>query len=133
MVSLNKEIYKAGSKVTFIANGELQIFELEADGSLDMVIEEIGYFFEAYRIDSLCINGINVIYPNIKSGYAIVEGRMANMLLKHGQETYFSLGNMKQIMKLGIRAGDTFHLKGISSFRISSVDYGDRILCLTLE
>jgi hypothetical protein len=39
---------------------------------------------------------------------------------------------MDNIMKLGVRKGDTLHLKGISSFKVNVVDYGDRTLCIEL-
>ena|SRR5437763_11797042 len=126
-------IYPMSSIVTFIANGENQRFELLCNASLDMIEDSILSKFVAYRQESLCVDGINIMFPNIKSGYMVVEGKMADRLIDEGKQTYFSLKNVDNIMKLGIRKGDTLHLKGISSFHVSEVDYGDRVICLELK
>lgn len=127
------KIYPLSSVVTFVANGENQMFELLCDATLDMIEDCILEKFEAYREESLCVNNINVAYPNIKSGYLVVDGKMADRLIDEGKQTYFSLKNVSNVMKLGLRKGDTLHLKGISSFCVSEVDYGDRVLCVELK
>jgi hypothetical protein len=126
-------LYPMSSVVTFVANGENQIFQLECDSTIDMIENcIIEYFNDDYRPESICVNGHNVMYPNIKSGYLVVDGKMADMLIAEGKTTYYSLKNMDNIMKLGVRKGDTLHLKGISSFKVNEVDYGDRCLCIEL-
>lgn len=126
-------LYPKGSKVSFIANGENEMCELLTESTYDMVEEAILEKFVVYREESLCINGINVMFPNIKSGYLIVEGDMADRLTVEGKHTYYSLKDMQNIMKLGLRKGDILHLKGVSSFKVASVDYGNRVLCVELE
>jgi hypothetical protein len=127
-------LYPLSSVVTFVANGENQMFELLCDATLDMIENSIIEKFEYdYRPESICVNGINIMYPNIKSGYLVVDGKMAERLIEEGKQTYFSLKNTNNIMKLGIRKGDTLHLKGISSFTVSEVDFGDRVLCIELK
>lgn len=122
-----------GTEVSFIADGSLQVFQLEMDSTMDMIEESILEWFTGYREESLCISGVNYMFPNITNGYAIVEGKMAERLEEIGKKTYFSLKNIKDILKLGIRKGDTLHLKDYSSFTIASVDFGNNMVCLSLE
>lgn len=122
-----------GTIVTFIANGKQQRFELLMSSTIDAIEESILEKFVSYREESLCFDGISYMFPNIKSGYAIVEGKIADRLEAQGLNIYYSLKNVKDILKFGIRKGDTLHLGGVSSFTISSVDYGDRMLSLSLE
>jgi hypothetical protein len=119
--------------MTFIADGEQQRMELLQSSKIDEIEANIYEWFHEYRAESLCINNVNITYPAIKSGYAIVEGKTAQRLLDDGKPTYFSLKNMSYIMKLGIRKGDILHLTGISSFTVTNVAYGDRVLCIDLE
>jgi hypothetical protein len=122
-----------GTKVTFVADGEYQEFELVVDSCVDDIETAIFEGYGAYREESLCFNGANYMFPNIKSGYVIVEGKIAEKLLEKKVETWYSLKHVKDVLRLGIRKGDTFHLKGVSSFKISDVDYGDRLLTISVE
>lgn len=121
------------SKISFISDGEFQEFILQVDSTMDMIEMAILEGYESFREESLCINGINYMFPNIKSGYMIIEGKIGDILNDEGKETYFSLKNVQNIMKLGIRKGDTLHLNKVSSFKIADVDYGDRLLALSVE
>lgn len=127
-----QEIFFTGSKVEFVADGKTREFELLIDSTYDMIDRAILEGFESYRHESLTINGINLMFPYIRSGYMVVEGKTADILTDKGKQTYFSLKDTQNIMKLGIRKGDVLHLKGISSFTVNAVEYGDRILCLDL-
>lgn len=127
------EYYTVGSIVTFVANGKNEVFELMCDADITMIEDSILEKFEAYREESLCVNGVSVMYPNIKSGYLVVDGSMAERLIDEGKQTYFSIKNMSNIMRLGLRKGDVLHLKGIASFHVSEVDFGDRCLCVELK
>jgi hypothetical protein len=122
-----------GTTVSFVANGELQKYELEMNATIDMVEESILEWFEGYREESLCFNGINYMFPNIASGYAIIEGKMAERFEEENKKTYFSMKDVKNVLTLGVRKGDTLHLKGYSSFKVSSVDFGNNMICLSLE
>lgn len=125
--------YPKGTKVTCVANGKTQKFELKVESTTNTIHEAILEKFEYYREESLCINGINVKYPHINSGYLIVEGKVADLLADEGKSTYFPFKEIKEIMKLGLRKGDIFHLKGLSSFTVNEVDYGNRCLCVELK
>lgn len=126
-------LYPIGSKITFITNGRNEMFKLLAKSTYDMIEEAILEKFESYREESLCINGINVMFPNIKSGYLIIEGKMADMLAKTGKHNYYTLKDIHNIMQLGLRKGDRLDLKGVSSFKVTNVDFGNRVLCVELE
>jgi hypothetical protein len=121
------------SVITFVADGEFQKFKLQKDSYISTIEEAILEGFEDYREESLCIDGKNVMFPNIKSGYLIIEGRMADKLMEHKIETWYSLKDIDSVLRYGIREGDTINLKGISSLKVTEVDYGNQMLCLSLE
>jgi hypothetical protein len=119
--------------VTFIANGELQKFTTQVDTSIDIIEEAILDGYSSYREESLCIGGKNVMFPNIASGYMVIEGKIGDSLIKAKRETWLSLKETKKVMKYGLRKGDVLHLKGISSLKVTEVDYGNQMLCVTFE
>jgi hypothetical protein len=119
--------------VTFIADGKLQLFKTQVDTSIDIIEEAILYNYSSYREESLCIGGKNVMFPNIASGYMVIEGKIGDSLIKAKRETWLSLKETNKVMKYGLRKGDILHLKGISSLKVTEVDYGNQMLCVTFE
>ena len=119
--------------VTFIANGELNVFKTQVDTSIDIIEEAILENYNSYREESLCIGGKNVMFPNIASGYMVIEGKIGDSLIKAKRETWLSLKETNKVMKYGLRKGDILHLKGISSLKVTEVDYGNQMLCVTFE
>jgi len=74
-----------------------------------------------------------VMFPNIASGYMVIEGKIGDSLIKAKRETWLSLKETNKVMKYGLRKGDILHLKGISSLKVTEVDYGNQMLCVTFE
>jgi hypothetical protein len=119
--------------VTFVADGELQTFTTQVDTSVDIIEEAILEGYATYREESLCIGGKNVLFPNIASGYMVIEGMIGDSLMKEKKETWLSLKDTQKVLQYGLRKGDILHLKGISSLKVTEVDYGNQMLCVTFE
>jgi hypothetical protein len=126
-------IIPKGTLMEFVADGHLQKFEVEEDTTLDWFEDEVYNWFKDYRQESLCINGVSYTHSTITSGYLICEGKLGEVLLDKKVETWYHLKNVKNLLKLGVRRGDIIHLKGLSSVRVTEVDYGYKSLTLSVE